>query len=141
MFSILIVFNVNTISKILVKKCVCNNTCFHVANTTFDDWTIYTLQTVRNCPLEVLVLQSIASLTTYIIGKFACKVQIQTFSFSTPINLVAPVAFTLIMTACGIFFYISTFRLEIIYAVFSDSRCEGSGCLCLQPRNARVSVF
>ena len=72
-----------------------------IANTTFDDWTMYTLQTVRNCPLEVLVLQSIASLTTYIIGKFACKVQIQTFSFSTPINLVAPVAFTLIMTACG----------------------------------------
>lgn len=71
------------------------------ANTTFEDWTFYTLETVRNCPLEVMVLQAMASLATYIMGKFACKVQIQNFSFSTPINLVAPVAFALVMTACG----------------------------------------
>ena len=67
----------------------------------FEEWSLKTLKTLKNCPLEVLLIQVIATYLTYIMGKFACKVQIQNFSFSAPICLVVPLASTLIMSACG----------------------------------------
>ena len=50
---------------------------------------------------QVLVIQMVCGYLTYILGKFACKVKIQEFSFSAPLCAIVPVAATLILSACG----------------------------------------
>ena len=44
----------------------------------------------------------IATLMAYLMGKFACKVQIQCWGFSAPMTLIAPIAITLVWSACGV---------------------------------------
>ena len=39
---------------------------------------------------------------TYIFSKFACKVQIQGFSFAFPISFVVPITVALTLAFCGI---------------------------------------
>ena len=36
------------------------------------------------------------------IGKFACKICIQGFSFAFPVNLAVPVSISLLISACGL---------------------------------------
>jgi chitin synthase len=38
----------------------------------------------------------------YVIGKFACKIVIQGFSFAFPVTLTVPLAVTLLISACGL---------------------------------------
>ena len=37
-----------------------------------------------------------------IIGKFACKIHIQGFSFGFPVNLTVPVCISMLIAACGL---------------------------------------
>lgn len=50
----------------------------------------------------VLLTHVAASYICYIFGKFACKIHIQTFSFSLPINLTVPLAISSLIILCGL---------------------------------------
>lgn len=50
----------------------------------------------------VLFAQVASSYICYIFGKFACKIHIQTFSFSLPINLTVPLTITVLIILCGL---------------------------------------
>ena len=43
----------------------------------------------------------LSSYLAYFAAKFACKVQIQTFSFAAPVTAVLPAAFLILVTMCG----------------------------------------
>ena len=53
-------------------------------------------------PFYVFLLATISAWLCYIVGKFACKIHIQGFSFAFPVNLTVPVCISLIITACGL---------------------------------------
>jgi chitin synthase len=59
------------------------------------------LYTIGNSPVWVLLIQMGSSYLAYIFSKFACKVQIQGFSFSLPLSAVVPTCATLLLAACG----------------------------------------
>jgi chitin synthase len=72
----------------------------------FDDVTsdlysgeIFSSQTVIWIVLGVHVA---SSYLCYIFGKFACKVHIQVFSFSLPINLTVPITISMLIVLCGL---------------------------------------
>jgi chitin synthase len=50
----------------------------------------------------VLLTHVASSYICYIFGKFACKIHIQTFSFSFPINLTVPLAISALIILCGL---------------------------------------
>lgn len=50
----------------------------------------------------ILFVHAISSYFCYIFGKFACKIHIQTFSFSLPINLVVPLTVSTLIILCGL---------------------------------------
>lgn len=50
----------------------------------------------------VLLTHVAASYICYIFSKFACKIHIQTFSFSLPINLTVPFAICTLIILCGL---------------------------------------
>lgn len=50
----------------------------------------------------IFFLHAISSYICYIFGKFACKIQIQSFSFSLPINLVVPLTVSTAIILCGL---------------------------------------
>lgn len=51
---------------------------------------------------SVLLIQIFASYLCYIVGKFACKILIQGFSYAFPVNLTIPVSISFLIAACGI---------------------------------------
>jgi len=50
----------------------------------------------------VLLVQVTSSYFCYIFGKFACKIHIQSFSFSLPINLTVPFTICTLIVLCGL---------------------------------------
>lgn len=50
----------------------------------------------------MLSIQVIASYLCYIFSKFACKIHIQIFSFSIPINLTVPLTISTLIVLCGL---------------------------------------
>lgn len=52
--------------------------------------------------INVLLIQIFAAYFCYIVGKFACKILIQGFSYAFPVNLTIPVAISFLIAACGI---------------------------------------
>lgn len=52
--------------------------------------------------LWTTVLHIVCSWLSYVFTKFACKIQIQTFSFAFPINLTIPVSVTVAIILCGL---------------------------------------
>lgn len=50
----------------------------------------------------VILIQVLASYFCYIFGKFACKILIQGFSYSFPVNLTIPIVVSVLIAACGI---------------------------------------
>lgn len=50
----------------------------------------------------VLLTHVASSYICYIFGKFACKIHIQTFSFSLPINLTVPLTICILIILCGL---------------------------------------
>lgn len=50
----------------------------------------------------VLLTHVASSYICYIFGKFACKIHIQTFSFSLPINLTVPLTISALIILCGL---------------------------------------
>jgi chitin synthase len=48
-----------------------------------------------------MILQILTAYGAYIFGKFACKVQIQAFSYSVPLAAAVPATLALLLTACG----------------------------------------
>ena len=53
-------------------------------------------------PIYVLLLQVLSSYLTYVIGKFACKIVIQGFSYAFPVIMTVPLTVILLITACGL---------------------------------------
>lgn len=60
-------------------------------------WPMYSSPAVY---LSVLLIQIGSTLTSYILSKFVCKIQIQVFSFATPLTLVSPVTITALNVIC-----------------------------------------
>ena len=52
-------------------------------------------------PLNILLVQIFTSYGAYIWSKWACKVQIQGFSYALPICCIVPACMTLLLTGCG----------------------------------------
>lgn len=50
----------------------------------------------------ILFVHAASSYICYIFGKFACKIHIQTFSFSLPINIVVPLTVSTLIVLCGL---------------------------------------
>lgn len=50
----------------------------------------------------ILLAHAVSSYLCYIFSKFACKIHIQTFSFSFPINLTVPLSVTALIVICGL---------------------------------------
>lgn len=50
----------------------------------------------------ILLVHVASSYICYIFGKFACKIHIQTFSFSFPINLTVPLTVCTLIILCGL---------------------------------------
>ena len=59
------------------------------------------LVTKNLTPMFVLFVQIGCTYGGYIFSKFACKVQIQQFSFAVPLSAVVPVCLTLTLAGCG----------------------------------------
>ncbi len=59
------------------------------------------LDTDDNVPLNVLLIQGFCTYAAYIFAKWACKVQIQGFSFSVPLSSTVPACLTLLLAGCG----------------------------------------
>lgn len=55
-----------------------------------------------NIILWILCIQVTATYICYIFGKFACKIHIQTFSFSLPISLTVPLTVIALIILCGL---------------------------------------
>ena len=53
-------------------------------------------------PIYVLLIHASSSYLSYIIGKFACRINIQSFSFAFPVTLTVPLTVTGLITACGL---------------------------------------
>ena len=53
-------------------------------------------------PIYVLLIHVASSYLSYIIGKFACRINIQSFSFAFPVMLTVPLTVTGLITACGL---------------------------------------
>lgn len=60
-----------------------------------------TLMTDRLVPLHLLLIQVGCTYGAYIFSKFACKVQIQEFSFAIPVSMAVPACMTLVLVGCG----------------------------------------
>ena len=67
----------------------------------YEEWSVVTIKTIENVPVFVLIIHICCNLLAYVMGKFACKVQIQNVSFAAPLTFVVPLSFTLIMSSCG----------------------------------------
>lgn len=50
----------------------------------------------------ILFIHAMSSYLCYVFGKFACKVHMQTFSFTLPINLAVPVTVSVLIILCGL---------------------------------------
>ena len=55
-----------------------------------------------NVPIYAFVIQSFAALLCFGLGKFACKILIQGFSYAFPVNLTIPVTISLLIAFCGL---------------------------------------
>uniref|UniRef100_T1GKX2 chitin synthase n=1 Tax=Megaselia scalaris TaxID=36166 RepID=T1GKX2_MEGSC len=52
--------------------------------------------------IYVMLIQVLSAYFCYIFGKFACKILIQGFSYSFPVNLTIPIVVSALIAACGI---------------------------------------
>ncbi|KAJ9577214.1 hypothetical protein L9F63_006188, partial [Diploptera punctata] len=66
------------------------------------DVTNWPVEASYNSALWVLLIHVLASYISYITGKFACKILIQSIGFALPVNLAVPVVITLLVTLCGL---------------------------------------
>ncbi|XP_059350344.1 chitin synthase chs-2-like isoform X1 [Daphnia carinata] len=55
-----------------------------------------------NTAIYLCVIQSFASMLCFGLGKFACKICIQGFSYAFPVNLTIPVTISLLIAFCGL---------------------------------------
>ena len=53
-------------------------------------------------PVYVLILQIFSSYLAYVMGKFACKIVIQGFSYAFPVIMTVPLTVIGLITACGL---------------------------------------
>ncbi|XP_065572052.1 chitin synthase chs-2-like isoform X2 [Artemia franciscana] len=60
------------------------------------------IQSENQVPMNVLLIQIFTALACYIFGKFACRVNMQGFSFALPLNLAVPSVITFMVIFCGI---------------------------------------
>lgn len=66
------------------------------------DLTVFEELSDRHMILWVFLTHMLASYIFYIFAKFACKIQIQTFSFTFPVQLTVPFSVTTLIIVCGL---------------------------------------
>lgn len=62
------------------------------------------MDSYASTPIWVTLLSITASWLCYVVGKFACKIMIQGFSFAFPLSLTVPTSISLLIASCGIYF-------------------------------------
>ena len=63
---------------------------------------IETVPSWPNTQLFVFIIQTFAAFLCFGLGKFACKICIQGFSYAFPVNLTIPVTISLLIAFCGL---------------------------------------
>lgn len=62
------------------------------------------MDSYSSTPIIMMTLQIITSWLCYVVGKFACKIMIQGFSFAFPLSLTVPITISMLIASCGIYF-------------------------------------
>ena len=62
------------------------------------------LDSNASTPISFLLVQVIATWLCYVVGKFACKIMIQGFSFAFPLSLTVPISISVFIASCGVYF-------------------------------------
>lgn len=62
----------------------------------------YTYTASNQIFLIVMVWQILSTWLCYVFAKFACKIQIQNFSFAFPVNLTVPLTIAILLTVSGL---------------------------------------
>lgn len=57
-----------------------------------------------SAPILLTLTHVIASWLCYVVGKFACKIMIQGFSFAFPLSLTVPTTISVLIASCGLYF-------------------------------------
>ncbi|GJQ67345.1 hypothetical protein Trydic_g19490, partial [Trypoxylus dichotomus] len=65
--------------------------------------TIATITTAGFTPVWVLLINIVSTYICYVVGKWACKINIQGFSYSFPINLTVPMGLCVVLAICGLY--------------------------------------
>ncbi|XP_011200587.2 chitin synthase chs-2 isoform X1 [Bactrocera dorsalis] len=81
---------------LVYRNTVANESIFPVRSPNYSS-RIFKISTNANTVIYVLLLQICSSYLCYIFAKFACKIKIQEFSFSLPLNLVGPASVAVAM--------------------------------------------
>lgn len=81
-------------------RCIQSATIFSDQNTSNSKQYTYTAS--NNIFLFVLLSQILSTWLCYVFAKFACKIQIQNFSFAFPINLTVPLTITILLAVGGL---------------------------------------
>ncbi|GAB6026597.1 hypothetical protein CHUAL_013009 [Chamberlinius hualienensis] len=77
------------------------STSFLQAQLLSSDLETEVVSAVPNAALLTWTIQFLASYVCYVVGKFACRICIQGFSYAFPVNLTIPVTISLLIAACG----------------------------------------
>lgn len=73
----------------------------HIEETPPDQIT-QSIQVQSSIVFWTTLLHILCTYLCYVFTKFACKIQIQSFSFALPINLTIPVTITILIILCGL---------------------------------------
>merc|ERR1712223_1480583 len=63
---------------------------------------IIEIRSSPSTPIYVLLIQMIAAYLAYVIGKFACKIVVQGFSYAFPVIMTVPLTVIGLIAACGL---------------------------------------
>ena len=62
------------------------------------------MDSYSSTPMLLALTHIVSSWLCYVVGKFACKIMIQGFSFAFPISLTVPTTISLLIASCGLYF-------------------------------------
>lgn len=61
------------------------------------------MDSYSSTPMLVALIHIVTSWLCYVVGKFACKIMIQGFSFAFPISLTVPTTISVLIASCGLY--------------------------------------
>ncbi|GAB6026180.1 hypothetical protein CHUAL_012391 [Chamberlinius hualienensis] len=89
------------VTNVLLSPHLDGSTSLLQAQVLSNDLETDSIAAVSNAALVTWTIQFVASGICYIVGKFACRICIQGFSYAFPVNLTIPVTLSLLIAACG----------------------------------------